>query len=60
MVTLIHASWDDHTNLDEGLGKNCAMTDKPVAALVKDLKARGLLDETLVVWGPGRPGYWQD
>ena len=51
VVTLIHASWDDHTNLDEGLGKNCAMTDKPVAALVKDLKARGLLDETLVVWG---------
>ncbi len=51
VVMLIHASWDDHTNLDEGLKKNCDMTDKPVAALLRDLKQRGLLDETLVVWG---------
>ncbi len=51
VVMLIHASWDDHTNLDEGLRKNCDITDKPVAALVEDLKQRGLLDETLVVWG---------
>ncbi|MXY71371.1 MAG: DUF1501 domain-containing protein [Acidobacteriia bacterium] len=51
VVMLIHASWDDHTNLDEGLKKNCDITDKPVAALVEDLKQRGLLDETLVVWG---------
>ena len=51
VVMLTHASWDDHTNLDEGLKKNCDITDKPVAALVRDLKRRGLLDETLVVWG---------
>lgn len=51
VVMLVHASWDDHTNLDEGLKKNCDMTDKPVAALLGDLKRRGLLDETLVVWG---------
>ena len=51
VVMLIHASWDDHTNLDEGLKKNCDITDKPAAALVRDLKQRGLLDETLVVWG---------
>ncbi len=51
VVMLIHASWDDHTNLDEGLKKNCDITDKPVAALIADLKQRGLLDETLVVWG---------
>ncbi len=51
VVMVIHASWDDHTNLDEGLKKNCDITDKPAAALVRDLKQRGLLDETLVVWG---------
>ena len=51
VVMLIHASWDDHTNLDEGLKKNCDITDKPAAALLADLKQRGLLDETLVVWG---------
>ncbi len=51
VVMLIHASWDDHTNLDEGLKKNCNITDKPVAALIEDLKQRGLFDETLVVWG---------
>ena len=51
VVMLTHASWDDHTNLDEGLKKNCDITDKPVAALLEDLKQRGLLDETLVVWG---------
>ncbi|MDA1236689.1 MAG: DUF1501 domain-containing protein [Acidobacteria bacterium] len=51
VVSLIHASWDDHTNLDEGLKENCDKTDKPVAALIKDLKQRGLLDDTLVVWG---------
>ena len=51
VVMLTHASWDDHTNLDEGLRNNCDITDKPVAALLEDLKQRGLLDETLVVWG---------
>lgn len=51
VVMLVHASWDDHTNLDEGLKKNCDMTDRPVAALLRDLKRSGLLEETLVVWG---------
>lgn len=45
-----HAQWDHHTNLDAGLSGKCRTTDKPVAALVKDLKQRGLLDETLVIW----------
>ena len=46
-----HASWDDHTNLERSLKAKCDMTDQPAAALIKDLKQRGLLDETLVVWG---------
>jgi uncharacterized protein (DUF1501 family) len=50
-VMLTHASWDDHTDLEKGLTRRCQMTDQPVAALIKDLKQRGLLDETLVVWG---------
>ena len=50
-VMLTHASWDDHTDLEKSLTKRCQMTDRPVAALIKDLKQRGLLDETLVVWG---------
>ncbi len=49
-VSLIHASWDHHSNLDAELGYNCTMADQPVAALLKDLKQRGLLDTTLVVW----------
>ncbi len=50
-VQLMHASWDQHTNLNKGLKKNCDATDQPVAALLKDLKQRGMLDSTLVVWG---------
>jgi hypothetical protein len=50
-VMLAHASWDDHTNLNRNLKKNCDIVDRPAAALVKDLKRRGLLDTTLVVWG---------
>ena len=50
-VMLAHASWDQHQNLKKDLKKNCDITDQPGAALVKDLKQRGLLDETLVVWG---------
>ena len=45
-----HAQWDHHSNLDKGLSQKCRVTDKPVAALVRDLKQRGLLDETLVIW----------
>ena len=50
-VMLMHASWDQHTNLNRDLKKNCDITDQPAAALIKDLKQRGLLDSTLVVWG---------
>ena len=49
-VMLAHASWDDHQELNKKLKRNCDKTDKPAAALIKDLKQRGLLDETLVVW----------
>lgn len=49
-VQINHASWDHHSNLDVELKHNCGMADQPVAALVKDLKQRGLLDSTLVVW----------
>ncbi len=50
-VMLNHASWDDHTNLNRGLKHNCDIADKPTAALIRDLKQRGLLESTLVVWG---------
>jgi len=50
-VQLMHASWDDHSNLNKNLKKNTETTDQPAAALVKDLKQRGLLDSTLVIWG---------
>ena len=43
--------WDSHADIVGGHGRCCARTDKPVAGLLKDLKQRGLLDETLVIWG---------
>jgi hypothetical protein len=49
-VQIMHASWDDHADLVSHLKKNCEITDQPVAALLKDLKQRGLLDSTVVVW----------
>ncbi|GMU20814.1 MAG: hypothetical protein AMXMBFR13_09100 [Phycisphaerae bacterium] len=50
-VNVYHATWDHHQNLDQGLIFNCRMADQPIAALLKDLKQRGLLGTTLVVWG---------
>ena len=50
-VMLTHASWDDHTDLNRKLKKSCDIADKPTAALIKDLKQRGLLENTIVVWG---------
>jgi hypothetical protein len=50
-VQLMHAGWDQHRNLNTQLKIQCFDTDGPSAALVKDLKARGLLDDTLVIWG---------
>jgi hypothetical protein len=46
-----HDRWDQHSNLKGGHEANALATDKPIAGLLKDLKARGLLDETLVLWG---------
>jgi len=50
-VMLTHASWDDHTDLNRKLKSHCEIADKPTAALIQDLKQRGMLDNTLVVWG---------
>jgi hypothetical protein len=50
-VELFHEAWDQHGNLVHDLKKNCLATDQACAALIKDLKQRGLLDSTLVVWG---------
>src|SRR5205823_2861163 len=54
-VQLYHTEWDHHgngpDNLATGLAKVCKEVDQPCAALVKDLKSRGLLDDTLVIWG---------
>jgi hypothetical protein len=50
-VQLFHESWDQHGNLKNDLKKNCKNTDQASAALVMDLKQRGLLDDTLVIWG---------
>ena len=50
-VELFHESWDQHFNLTGDLKKNCLAVDQACAALIKDLKQRGLLDETLIVWG---------
>ena len=50
-VQLFHEAWDQHGNLSKDLQKNCRDTDRASAALVQDLKQRGLLEDTLVVWG---------
>ena len=50
-VEIFHEAWDQHGNLVKDLRQNCQDTDQASAALVKDLKQRGLLDETLVIWG---------
>jgi len=50
-VQLLHAGWDQHRNLNTQLKVQCTDTDAPSAALVKDLKRLGLLEDTLVIWG---------
>ena len=50
-VQLMHSGWDQHSNLFTQLEVQCRDTDAPAAALVQDLKERGLLEDTLVVWG---------
>jgi hypothetical protein len=60
-IQLFHRDWDHHAALPEGLPKQCKATDQAAAALVQDLKDRGMLDDTLVVWGGefGRTVYCQ-
>ena len=50
-VQIFHEAWDQHGNLVGDLKRNCADTDRANAALIQDLKARGLLEDTLVIWG---------
>lgn len=50
-VQIFHEAWDQHGNLVNGLKKNCQDTDQAAAALIKDLKQRGMLEDTLVIWG---------
>lgn len=60
-IQLYHQGWDQHGGLPGGIRRQCSETDQPSAALVKDLKQRGMLDDTLVVWGGefGRTNYSQ-
>jgi uncharacterized protein (DUF1501 family) len=60
-IQLYHRGWDQHYNLPSDLRLQCGDVDQPAAALVLDLKRRGLLDDTLVVWGGefGRTTYCQ-
>ena len=50
-IQLYHRGWDHHGDLKRYMDICCGLTDKPTAALIKDLKQRGMLDETLVIWG---------
>lgn len=50
-INIFHEGWDAHSNVEGNVKNNCAATDQASAALVTDLKRRGLLDETLVIWG---------
>ena len=50
-VMLAHSNWDHHSQLNVKLKKDCDMVDTGCAALISDLKQRGLLDETLIIWG---------
>ncbi len=50
-IELGHGSWDHHREIKDGHERTCAETDKPIAGLLTDLKRRGLLEDTLVIWG---------
>lgn len=50
-IQISHPGWDQHNQLQQALTRNATAIDKPIAALLADLKSRGMLDETLVVWG---------
>ena len=61
-IELGYRGWDHHNNLRKRLSDTAGATDKPIAALIADLKQRGMLDETLIVWGGefGRSTYEQN
>ncbi len=50
-VQLYHRGWDHHSNLPSDIARTCQAVDRPSAALIRDLKQRGLLEDTLVIWG---------
>ena len=60
-IQLYHPGWDQHGGLPGGITRQCQETDRASSALVKDLKARGMLEDTLVIWGGefGRTNYCQ-
>jgi uncharacterized protein (DUF1501 family) len=60
-IQLFHRGWDQHGNLPKDIRGQCEQTDQPTAALLRDLKQRGMLDDTLIVWGGefGRTVYSQ-
>jgi hypothetical protein len=60
-IQLYHRGWDQHNNLPSGIKSQCYDTDQPTAALIGELKERGLFDETLIIWGGefGRTVYSQ-
>ena len=60
-IQLYHQDWDHHAGLPGGIRRECLQTDQPSAALIADLKQRGMLDDTLVIWGGefGRTNYCQ-
>ena len=60
-IQLYHQGWDQHSGIPGALPRQCRETDQPAAALIRDLKRRGLLDDTLVIWGGefGRTNYCQ-
>lgn len=60
-IQLYHQGWDHHGNIPSGMKTQCKETDQPAAALLQDLKQRGMLQDTLVVWGGefGRTNYSQ-
>jgi len=61
-IEVNHGGWDQHKNHRRDLAANCETVDAPIAALLGDLEQRGLLDDTLIVWGGefGRPGLTPD
>jgi uncharacterized protein (DUF1501 family) len=50
-IEISHLEWDLHGSLGSGMVRNCSQIDRPIAGLLQDLEQRGLLEETLVVWG---------